>query len=41
MVVCVYLMMITKTLSLKIQPKFEKGADFMKVILFYVVMVAE
>ncbi len=33
-------MMISKSMSLKIQTKFEKGADFMKVIMFYLGMVA-
>jgi hypothetical protein len=33
-------MMISKTLSLNFNIKFKKGADFMKVILFYLGMMA-
>lgn len=41
MVVSVYLMMISKTMTLNIETKLGKGADFMKVVMLYVGMVAE
>lgn len=40
MVISVYLMMISKTMTLNIETKLEKGADFMKVVMLYVGMVA-
>lgn len=40
MVISVYLMMISKTITLNIEAKLEKGADFMKIIILYIGMVA-
>lgn len=40
MITTVYLMMISKTMTLNIEIKVEKGADFMKVVMFYIGMVA-
>ena len=40
MVISVYLMMISKTMTLNIETKLEKGVGFMKVIMLYVGMVA-
>lgn len=40
MIVSVYLIMISKTMSLNIKFKLEKGVDFMKVIIFYVGVMA-
>lgn len=36
MVISVYLMMISKTMTLNIEAKLEKWADFMKVIILYI-----
>lgn len=40
MIVSVYLIMISKTMSLNIKFTLEKGVDFMKVIIFYVGVMA-
>lgn len=40
LIASVYLMMISKTMTLNINVVLEKGIDFMKVIIFYVGMVA-
>lgn len=40
MVISVYLIMISKTMTLNIKTKLEKGADFMKIVMLYVGMVA-
>lgn len=40
MIVSVYLIMISKTMSMNIKFKLEKGVDFMKVIIFYVGVMA-
>ncbi|ABR50023.1 hypothetical protein Amet_3930 [Alkaliphilus metalliredigens QYMF] len=40
MMISVYLMMISKTMALNIEAKLEKGADFMKVLMLYVGMMA-
>ena len=40
MITAVYLMMISKTMTLSIEINSEKGADFMKVVMFYIGMMA-
>jgi len=40
MIISVYLMMISKTMTLNIDAKLEKGADFMKIVMLYVGMMA-
>lgn len=40
MTITVYLMMISKTMTLNIEMNVEKGADFMKIIMFYLGMMA-
>lgn len=40
MITTVYLMMISKTMTLNIKMNAEKGADFMKIVMFYMGMMA-
>lgn len=40
MITTVYLMMISKTMTLNIEMNAEKGAVFMKIVMFYLGMMA-
>lgn len=40
MITTVYLMMISKTMTLNIEMNTETGADFMKMVMFYMGMMA-
>lgn len=40
MITTVYLMMISKTMTLNIEMNTETGADFMKIVMFYMGMMA-